>query len=292
MNRLLLATDFSTRSDRALRRTALIADRSGAALTLLHVLDDDQPAYLIERQREAASALLEDAVKTIERFDRVSADMKLATGDVSSTIVDVADEIGAAMVVIGPHRRKLKDMFFGTTAERTIARAGRPVLMANGMPSGAYDRTFVAIGLDDASRSAVRAALELDILAGTEVTVMHAFDAPATGMMKRAMEVQASIDHYLAEQEQRASRPLEEFLAELDLRPSRRLLKPIEGSPAHAILACAEAENSELIIVGRSRRKGAERWLARSVALDVLREAERDVLVVPAPDDPEPAPER
>ena len=49
MDRLLLATDFSTRSDRALRRAALIADKSGAAITLLHVIDDDQPKYLIER---------------------------------------------------------------------------------------------------------------------------------------------------------------------------------------------------------------------------------------------------
>lgn len=91
MDRLLLATDFSTRSDRALRRAALIADKSGAALTLLHVIDDDQPEYLIERQMEAASTLLDDAVKTIKQFDRVAANMKIMTGDVSSSIAQVAD---------------------------------------------------------------------------------------------------------------------------------------------------------------------------------------------------------
>jgi nucleotide-binding universal stress UspA family protein len=37
MDRILVATDFSTRSDRALRRATLIARRTGAALTLLHV---------------------------------------------------------------------------------------------------------------------------------------------------------------------------------------------------------------------------------------------------------------
>lgn len=289
MNRLLLATDFSTRSDRALRRAALIADRSNAALTVLHVIDDDQPNYLIKTQREAAWALLEDAVKTIIRFDRVSADMRLATGDVSSTIVEVAGEIDAAMILVGPHRRKLKDMFIGTTAERVIERTDRPVLMANGMPSGAYDRVFVALDFDDASRSAVRAARELDMLAGTEVTVMHGFDAPALGMMKRAMEVQDSIDHYVAGEAQQASHAFEEVLAEIDLKPDRRLLKPIEGSPARTILACAEAEDAELIIVGINRRKGAERLLIRSVALEVLREAERDVLVVPPPGRPEPS---
>src|SRR5690349_25051655 len=41
--RSLVATDFSTRSDRALLRATLVANRVGAALTLVHVVDADQP---------------------------------------------------------------------------------------------------------------------------------------------------------------------------------------------------------------------------------------------------------
>ena len=282
MDRLLLATDFSTRSDRALRRAALIADKSGAAITLLHVIDDDQPKYLIERHHQAAAMLLEDAVKTIRQFDRVEADMNIMTGDVASSIVQVAEEIDAAMIVVGPYRRKLKNIFIGTTAERTIERSDRPVLMANGMPSGVYERTFLALDLDDASRSAVRAARALGLIEGTEVTAMHAFDAPAAGMMRRAMEVPDAIDHYVAGEEAQARPKVEEFLAELDVRPELLLLRPIEAVPAQSILACAEAENAELVVVGTNRRRGAERLLLRSVATEILRQADCDVLVVPA----------
>ena len=282
MDRLLLATDFSTRSDRALRRAALIADKSGAAITLLHVIDDDQPKYLIDRHHQAAAMLLEDAVKTIRQFDRVEADMNIMTGDVASSIVQVAEEIDAAMIVVGPYRRKLKNIFIGTTAERTIERSDRPVLMANGMPSGVYERTFLALDLDDASRSAVRAARALGLIEGTEVTAMHAFDAPAAGMMRRAMEVPDAIDHYVAGEEAQARPKVEEFLAELDIRPELLLLRPIEAVPAQSILACAEAENAELVVVGTNRRRGAERLLLRSVATEILRQADCDVLVVPA----------
>ena len=282
MDRLLLATDFSTRSDRALRRAALIADKSGAAITLLHVIDDDQPKYLIDRHHQAAAMLLEDAVKTIRQFDRVEADMNIMTGDVASSIVQVAEEIDAAMIVVGPYRRKLKNIFIGTTAERTIERSDRPVLMANGMPSGVYERTFLALDLDDASRSAVRAARALGVIEGTVVTAMHAFDAPAAGMMRRAMEVPDAIDHYVAGEEAQARPKVEEFLAELDVRPELLLLRPIEAVPAQSILACAEAENAELVVVGTNRRRGAERLLLRSVATEILRQAECDVLVVPA----------
>ena len=282
MDRLLLATDFSTRSDRALRRAALIADKAGAAITLLHVIDDDQPKYLIDRHHQAAAILLEDAVKTIRQFDRVEADMNIMTGDVASSIVQVAEEIDAAMIVVGPYRRKLKNIFIGTTAERTIERSDRPVLMANGMPSGVYERTFLALDLDDASRSAVRAARALGVIEGTVVTAMHAFDAPAAGMMRRAMEVPDAIDHYVAGEEAQARPKVEEFLAELDIRPELLLLRPIEAVPAQSILACAEAENAELVVVGTNRRRGAERLLLRSVATEILRQADCDVLVVPA----------
>ena len=282
MDRLLLATDFSTRSDRALRRAALIADKSGAAITLLHVIDDDQPKYLIDRHHQAAAMLLEDAVKTIRQFDRVEADMNIMTGDVASSIVQVAEEIDAAMIVVGPYRRKLKNIFIGTTAERTIERSDRPVLMANGMPSGVYERTFLALDLDDASRSAVRAARALGVIEGTVVTAMHAFEAPAAGMMRRAMEVPDAIDHYVAGEEAQARPKVEEFLAELDVRPELLLLRPIEAVPAQSILACAEAENAELVVVGANRRRGAERLLLRSVATEILRQADCDVLVVPA----------
>ena len=282
MDRLLLATDFSTRSDRALRRAALIADKSGAAITLLHVIDDDQPKYLIDRHHQAAAMLLEDAVKTIRQFDRVEADMNIMTGDVASSIVQVAEEIDAAMIVVGPYRRKLKNIFIGTTAERTIERSDRPVLMANGMPSGVYERTFLALDLDDASRSAVRAARALGVIEGTVVTAMHAFEAPAAGMMRRAMEVPDAIDHYVAGEEAQARPKVEEFLAELDVRPELLLLRPIEAVPAQSILACAEAENAELVVVGTNRRRGAERLLLRSVATEILRQADCDVLVVPA----------
>ena len=65
MKRIVAATDFSTRSDRALRRAVLLAVRHETSLHLVHVIDDDQPAYLIDRQREGATELLAEATRTI-----------------------------------------------------------------------------------------------------------------------------------------------------------------------------------------------------------------------------------
>ena len=68
MDRILVATDFSTRSDRALRRATLIAKQVDAALTLIHVVDIDQPERLIASDRSAASALLDETVEPCTRM--------------------------------------------------------------------------------------------------------------------------------------------------------------------------------------------------------------------------------
>ncbi len=48
MKRLLIATDLSPRSERALARGLRLARQHGAELRVLHVVNDALPAYLAE----------------------------------------------------------------------------------------------------------------------------------------------------------------------------------------------------------------------------------------------------
>lgn len=283
--RILAATDFSTRSDRALRRAVLLARAAKATLTLVHAVDDDRPAYLIDSQRDAAATLLRETAATIADVDGVAADFAIAAGDAFAAILQASDDVNADLVVVGPHRRQLLDMFIGTTAERTIRRSRRPVLMANAVPAGPYQRTLLALDFDAASRSAAVAAQRLGLLGQSTLFALHLFDAPAAGMMKRAMEPPVTVDHYVGEEERRAAAEFDAFLAELaPLRP-RRLLRPARGAPASAILASAAELDADLIVLGTNQRKGLQRLMLGSVAQGVLVDAACDVLVVPAGDE-------
>jgi universal stress protein E len=64
MRRILAATDFSTRSHRALRRAGLLARKRDAGLTLVHVVEDDQPRSLIELERREASKFLDEQIQS------------------------------------------------------------------------------------------------------------------------------------------------------------------------------------------------------------------------------------
>lgn len=283
MKRVLVATDFSTRSDRALRRAILLAGQCGASLTLVHVIDDDQPAYLIESQRDAASDLLQETARTMSRVDHVAADVVIATGEASAGILRVAEEVDAELVIVGPRRRQFLDTFVGTTAERTIRRSRRPILMANATPAGHYGRSLIAVDFDDASRATVEAVQRLCILEGADVAALHLFDAPAIGMMRRSMETPEAIDHYTRHEEGRARTKFAAFFpSALQAVFSQQIFTPNRGSTAGLILSCADQHDADLIVVGTNQKKGLERFLLGSVAQKVLLDAKRDVLVIPA----------
>ena len=138
MQHIMVATDFSERSDRALRRATLLARETGAALTVLHAVDDDRPRRIVEHEQEDAEALLTRLTATLQEVDGVKAAMRVILGEASEAILLATREDTPDLLVIGPHRRQIfRDVFIGTTAERTIRSARCPILMANAAPVGA-----------------------------------------------------------------------------------------------------------------------------------------------------------
>lgn len=278
---IIVATDFSTRSDRALRRATMIAKALGAPLRLVHVVDSDQPAYLIDPEVEASRTLIEESARTLSQIDEVPAEGIVIVGDVFSGILQAAEEESAGLIVLGPHRRLLRDAFIGTTAERAIAHSRSPVLLAAGVPSAPYDHALIALEMDEVSRSTVRRVQELGVLKGIVVTAMHALDAVATSMMRRSMAEAEAINHYVETERQEVSKAFSAFLTEAGLHGAQELITPIFGTPARTIREIAKVHNASLIVVGTSQKTGIKRMVLGSVAEDVLGDAECDVLVVP-----------
>ena len=282
MQRILVPTDFSTRSDRAVRRASLLAKQYSATLVLVHVVDDDQPAHLVEARRQEATTLLSELTASIGEMEGVNCQAVVGLGEAFEGVLQAAEDAHADLLVMGPPRRRiLGDVFVGTTVERTIRAGSRAVLMAGGLPAGRYRHVLVAVDFSDTSATAFRAARTLGFLEGVRVSAMHGFDAPAQGMLLSASTTTAEFKAYLAQSKARASGKLETFLGEAGLRPDHRVLRLVEGTPAAAILAAARVEKADLVVIGTHGFGGVARLLLGSVAEGVLRAAEIDVLAVP-----------
>jgi nucleotide-binding universal stress UspA family protein len=283
MRTVFVATDFSVRSDRAIRRAVLLAQKAGAALWLVHAVDDDQPGGIVEAERAAAWTLLDDQARSIVEVEGLECTPLLVLGDPFEAVTAAAEEHAADLLVIGPHRRRvLRDVFTGTTAERAIRESRRPVLMANSVPAGGYRHALIALDLTAGSGDAIRAVTALGLDRDAAISVIHVYDAPGSGLMARASLSADQVEEYLAGEEARIGRDVDALLGTLRLDPVARILKRNPGSVAHAIQETAREVAADLVVVGTRGHAGVTRFLLGSVAAEVLRSADRDVLAVPA----------
>ena len=98
--RILVATDFSPRSDRALRRGILLARQNSTELLLTHVIDDDQPQRLIDVEKREAAALLHELASTLRESDGIDCESHVAIGDAFQGIVRMAEETSVDLLIL------------------------------------------------------------------------------------------------------------------------------------------------------------------------------------------------
>src|SRR5215212_8573799 len=156
---ILTATDFSTRSNRAVRQAGLLAQASNATLTLVHVVDDDQPEALVHMEKHEAEQILVEQISVLAELRGVECRPIVVGGSPFRGILQAAASARADLVVMGSHRRQiLRDIFVGTTVERVIRTGTFPVLMVNNEAQRRYQNVVAAIDMSKPSANALRSA--------------------------------------------------------------------------------------------------------------------------------------
>lgn len=286
MRRILVATDLSSRADRAVRRAALVAAAAGAELAILCVVDDDQPESMIAAERHEAAALLARAAEGLPELRAVAPICIVEPGDPFDAILRMADARDADLVILGEHRRRLlRDMLVGTTVERVIRLSRRPVLMVAALPDGPYRRVLAATDLSAASARAIGVAVRSGLCDGASLTLLHAREAPGLGAMAMADLPPAAVSGHVRDVLREARADLLRFIAGLDLPGVTRPEPLVENQPpAFAIAEAVKRLRPDLLVIGTAGAGGVARAMLGSVAAEVLRQVACDTLVVPAGD--------
>lgn len=282
LKRILVTTDFSSRSERALRRGGQLRRQLSAGLRLLHVVDGDQPAAVVEQACRQAEALLRDQAQALAA--EAAIDTVVKVGDPFDEIVQVAVAGGDDLIVMGAHRKSLlRDIFVGTTIERVVRTGRHPVLMVNREPKGPYRSVMVATDLSEASANALQAAKDLGLLEGPRISLLHVHEPLAKAMMIYANVERERIEEHIAREAWEARRQLERFVAELGLSELAYDARIEEGPTYGSIRQAIERDDPDLLVIGTRGLTGARRLLLGSVADAVLRGVACDVLAVPPP---------
>jgi len=140
IQRILVATDFSSCSSAALERAGYIAGSLGAQLTAIHVWNykavytdamvGSGPPEDAVHKREAEAAEGMAAFTERARAAGVTiTETLMRRGSPEEEIVKAAEEGGFDLIVMGTHGREGVPRFFiGSVAEHVVRRAGCPVL--------------------------------------------------------------------------------------------------------------------------------------------------------------------
>ena len=281
LQRILCATDSSARSTAALQRAGSLARQTGARLTLLHVIDTRQPERVARMQANRAY------VELLSQADRAFGsaagfiDVAVRRGNVLEVIATSAREWDADLIVVAAPKSRRLESIVGTTAERLVRTAKRPVLVVRREVKGGYRNVAIAADLSSASLLMIRTAVRLGALERASATVVHAVQPSYEGMMKTAGLDESTIGLYQRSSQEYARQRLQTMIADAGLPlESTRLIVRSEP-PAVAIRAVLEYERPELLAIGASRWFLFKRLLIGSVADRLLRAAQCDVLVVP-----------
>lgn len=279
--RILAATDFSTRSNRAVRQAGLIAQGVGADLHIAHVIDDDRPSQLKDMEKREARRILEEQIQVMPELGGVRCFPEVVEGDPFDGILRSAGSIRPDLIVMGQYRRQmLRDILVGTTIERVVRAGSFPVLMVNNEALRRYERVVAAVDMSDTSARALLVALKTGLLE-VAPTLVHAFEAPAKGNMKLGDAQTTAIDEYVAAERSQARRHLTEFLTAHDLQHRDWPMLMEEGRPSEVLSRAVREKRPDLLVMGTRGRSKVITALIGSVTEECLRSFDVDVLAVP-----------
>jgi nucleotide-binding universal stress UspA family protein len=135
-DRILLTTDFTDISAKALPYAAALARRFGATLYVAHVIPTEDYAHIPPGERDVALAEMKQhaerqitALLATSHFAGIPHQMVLDHGDVLAVLSMIVERHGIDLIVTGTHgKHGLQKLLSGSIAEEILRLASLPVL--------------------------------------------------------------------------------------------------------------------------------------------------------------------
>ncbi len=281
---ILLATDGRTDADAAVRIAARLSESTRRPVSVVAALEPPPlvtgeygfvvpVAEVWKDRRDSLLARVQNQIVAVAGPSRDWA-IEMRTGNPPSAIAQAAEQLDAALIVIGLGEHNLLDRTFGTeTALHTLRNARRPVLAVPVASTLLPNRAVVGVDFSETSVAAARSALTL-LPSLTDLELVHV--APRWDLEP------AAYAEWRVEYERRLAPPLERVARDIDAPPGVVVTSAIrEGKTTRQLLAAAVEYDADLIIVGSKGLAFLDRMLVGSTATSIIRGAQIPVFAFP-----------
>jgi nucleotide-binding universal stress UspA family protein len=299
---VLLPTDFSACADHALTHAVEVADRFGARLHILHVVNELDPDWygLTAAQERAAKLRSQIREEAETRLHEMAPDRDVETTvslqlsfDVANSINEYVTERAIDLVVMGTHGRTgLDRLMLGNVADKLVRHAPCPVMTVREevpwkgeVEEAAFQDVLAPVDFSDHSREALRTAKDfahrydarLHLLFVAEKRTVPTFsDTGIPGLQV------VELDPGIVENAERALEQLDQSVGGPSVK-SRYHVR--EGSVSDDIVDLAETQGADLVVMATRGLSGMSRFLLGSNTERVVRVSPCPVLTMPTKDE-------
>lgn len=279
MTRTLVAgIDLTAMGRRVADRARILAEESDSGVHLVHVLEP------------VAEAMIDPGLARIMREHQVSEAKKIAEWLSNRTDVEVTLDVvkgspawelasrakKADLIVLGS---STVDAFAaGPTTRRVAHMALSDVLIVRRQPRVPYRRIIAAVDFSEASRVAVKRALEMSSEA--EVTVLYSLPSRFDSLLADAGLFREEMDASRNERMETARDRMLEFSREWNGRVRTMVT---DGPPAETIDESVRRRSADLVVVGSRGATATRMVLLGNVAEGLVGQAPCDVLIARTP---------
>ncbi len=291
---VLVATDFSDTAEAALDWGFELARSHRGRIVLVHALHlygpmSDflpSPPDLDEHLQGAAMERLDSSAGRLadrDGADEVPIETRLELGIPSQAIVQLAEKLSPAVVVLGTTgQSRLSQLLLGSTAQRVVQHAPCPVLTVHPGDAEVHRPIETILVPTDFSRHALHAARKAQrvlrpIEQGARLILLHAYHLPLEYTAYGAIPTGLNFHQDVAALAEEKLLKVADELARDGLEVET---VACQGYPPEAIVETARERDVDLIALGTHGRTGLSHLLLGSNAERVVQQAPCPVLTV------------
>jgi nucleotide-binding universal stress UspA family protein len=293
---LLVPLDGSRLPEAALPAAALLAGKLGAAVTLVHVIEENPPQDVhgeshLRDPDQACTYLDEVASRAFPHGSEVETHTHRAqVQDVARSIVEHTAELEPDLIVMCTHGQGgLYTRLFGSIAQQIIALGRTPVLLVRpsqrrAAPELACQRMLVPLDGNPDHEQGLRVAAGLAQACGADLHLVMVVPTVRTLRGQQAASgvfLPGAVSTLLDLDREAAEAHLSDQVVRLRADGLAVTAEVRRGDPARVIARMAQRAHADLVVMGTHGKAGMEAFWSDSVAAAVSSEADVPLLLVP-----------
>ena len=280
---ILVFYDQIPGDEATLARAITLAKRNQSRLTIVEIMESDQPALMGERQKHLERLIAsinpevaDVSAKTLSGIPFLEIILQVLSHDHDLVMMAADSQVG------------LKPLLFGSTSMHLMRKCPCPVWVTKPTQRQHYARILAAVdpessarGADALNKQIMELATSLALTEQAALDIVHVWQVTGSDADTLRSEITDEIrDNLLRKHEQVLQRKLEKLFSGCPMGDIDYQVHLIRGNPGLVIPEVAAKQNVDLIVMGTVCRTGVPGFFIGNTAETVLRLVDCAVLTL------------